>query len=411
VVPDIAEGSGREQSARTLLDGLRVIERADGLAGAIAGKFFADFGADVLMVEPPRVGSEVRWQPPFLDDLAGSERGGLFLYAGAGKRSLTLDVASADGRAIMERLLARSDLLIDDGASDGGAACNVSTGRHGNHPNLVHLNLRQFSTGGPYAEYLGTELQAAAMGGWMAQVGEPGRPPLMANSRTMVAFVPGIQGASAAMAALMRARGGGGGVCIEVSAHEALLFNTRFNETYYAYLKTEIKRTGNAMAGWTPTYRVFEAADGFVACGASTDQQVEALLDLAGITDERFATRAARNEHAGELLAALAKWFASQRRDDTFHEAQARRIPMAKVATVDELPNLEHLKQRRFFVERDHPVAGRRLYPGVPVRLDGQPVVSRRRAPLLGEHTAQVLCGELGFTVEEVATLSALGVT
>src|SRR5580658_10317103 len=96
------------------LDGIRVLELTDDLSGAFCGKMFAGFGADVVLVERPRVGSEVRWQPPFLDDISGVERGGLFLYTATGKRSLTLDASHPDGSEIFARLLARADLLIED---------------------------------------------------------------------------------------------------------------------------------------------------------------------------------------------------------------------------------------------------------------------------------------------------------
>jgi crotonobetainyl-CoA:carnitine CoA-transferase CaiB-like acyl-CoA transferase len=122
----------------------------------------------------------------------------------------------------------------------------------------------------------------------MIQLGEPNRTPLLANSRTMTAFVPGVMGAIAAVAGYLQASRTGRGVKLDLSEHEALLFNTRYNETYYSYTGTEIKRHGKSFAGWSPTYRVFDAADGFVSCAASTDAQVELFLQLAGINLNRL---------------------------------------------------------------------------------------------------------------------------
>ncbi|MGH7933447.1 MAG: CoA transferase, partial [Candidatus Binataceae bacterium] len=102
-----------------LLEGTQVLEVADGLSAAFCGRMFARLGADVVMIERPRTGSNVRWLAPFLDDVPGPERSGLFLFTAAGKRSITLDRDAPDGRAILNRLLARADLLIDDaGAGD-----------------------------------------------------------------------------------------------------------------------------------------------------------------------------------------------------------------------------------------------------------------------------------------------------
>ena len=179
------------------LDRIRVVELSDELSGAFCGKMFAGFGADVILVERPRTGTEVRWQPPFLDDISGPERSGLFLYTGAGKRSLTLDTASPDGREIFARLIARADVLIED-RDDETTRIEPRPGAPQANPRLVRVTLRKWSPG-PYQNYAATELQLGALGGWAVQVGEPGRAPMLSNSRTMSAFVPGLMGAIAGM--------------------------------------------------------------------------------------------------------------------------------------------------------------------------------------------------------------------
>ena len=389
------------------LDGIRVVELADGLSGAFCGKMFADFGADVILVERPRAGSEVRWQPPFLDNVSGPDRGGLFLYTGAGKRSLTLDAASPDGREIFTRLIARADLLIEDRGGET-PVIGAESGPPKINPRLVRVTLRKWSRG-PYQNYAATELQLGALGGWAVQVGEPGRAPMLSNSRTMTAFVPGLMGAIGGFAAVLRARKSGEGTNVNLSAHEALLFNTRFNETYYAYTGFEIKRNGRSFAGWSPTYRVFEAADGYVSCAASTDAQVELFLQLAGVELDRFSTRELRYERAEELVERLSAWTRSKTRDEIFHQAQQWRIPMGKVSTIDEVAGLDQLVDRGFFQEVDHPVAGRHTYPGIPAWFTGSSRSAVARAPLLGEHTAEILRGELGYSSEDVSALMSLG--
>jgi len=394
------------------LKDMRVVELTDDLPGAFCGKVFSWLGAEVLLIERPRTGSDVRWLPPFLDDLPGPERSGLFLYTATGKRSLTLDPSTPDGRHILSQLLARADLLIED-RGPGQAPLSIAEDealRQAN-PRLVHLTLCKFSPDGPYERYAATELQVAALGGWMIQVGEPGRTPLVSNSVTMTAFVPGISGAIAGLAAVQRARQDGQGAHIDLSAHESLLFMTRYNETYYSYTGVEIKRAGRGWGGgWSPTYRIFDAADGYVSSGASTDAQVELLMALAGMDAERWATRDARYASAPQFVAEVESWTKSKTRDEIFREAQLWRIPMAKVSSIDELPRLEQLVERGFFQEADHPVVGRRLYPGNPVRLSETPAGHPDRAPLLGEHTADILCGELGYSRDDLLALGGLGV-
>jgi len=389
------------------LERIRVLELTDGLPGAMCGKLFAATGADVVLVERPQAGSAVRWEPPFLGDIRGPERSGVFLYTAGGKRSLTLDASTPDGHEIFARLLGDTDVLIED-RGDQTPVLGSESGPPRINPRLVRITLRSFSRG-PYEAYGETELEPAALGGWMIQLGEVGRTPLLSNSRTMTAFVPGVMGAIAGLAAVMRARQTGQGANLDLSEHEALLFNTRYNETYYSYTGEEIKRHGKSFAGWSPTYRVFDAADGFVSCAASTDAQVELFLQLAGVDLEPFATREARYERAEELVSRLNAWTRTKTRDELFHLGQQWRVPMGKATTIDEVTGLEQLTHRGYFEEIDHPAAGKRVYPGLPIRFD-QSRPGSGRAPLLGEHTAEILCDELGYTRADVNALMNLRV-
>jgi crotonobetainyl-CoA:carnitine CoA-transferase CaiB-like acyl-CoA transferase len=392
-----------------LLERVRVLELTDGLPGAMCGKMMAAAGADVILVEPPETGVGVRWEPPFLDDIRGPDRSGVFLYTAGGKRSLTLDPSTPDGREIFTRLLTHADILIEDRAEKTPMVGAENAPPRFN-PRLVRITLRKFSPGGPYENYAAeTELEPAALGGWMAQLGEEGRTPLLSNSRTMTAFVPGLMGAITGIAAYLSARQTGRGVNLDLSEHEALLFNTRYNETYFSYTGMEIKRHGKSFAGWSPTYRVFDAADGFVSCAASTDAQVELFLQLAGIGLEPFATREARYDRAEELVARLNDWTKSKTREEIFHQGQQWRVPMGAASTLDEVMGLAQLKHRTYFDEIDHPVAGKRAYPGLPLRFDDSRPRSGR-APLLGEHTAAILCDELGYSRDDVAALMNLRV-
>jgi crotonobetainyl-CoA:carnitine CoA-transferase CaiB-like acyl-CoA transferase len=386
-----------------LLPDIRVVEFSDGGSAAFCGRLFARLGADVVLVERPRTGSALRWEPPFLDDRAGVERGGLFMFTAAGKRSLTLDPASPDGAIILRRLLERADVLIDD----RGLVADGAPPEHVN-PRLVRLGFRHFAAGGPYEKWLATELQLAALGGWMAQLGEPRRTPLVSNSRTMTAFVPGVVGAIAALAAVRGARQSGRGQRIDVAAQEALLFTTRFNETFLSYTGFEIKRAGDRYPAWA-AYRTFKAADGNVTAAAATDAQIEKLMEVAGVDDPRFKTRKDREARIDEFGAEIGRWTAAHSREEIFKRCQEARVPMGKVNRIDEISMMEQVKARAFFEEIDHPVAGRRRFPGGPAKFGGQ-WPPPRRAPLLGEHTAEILTGELGYPAAELATLAELGV-
>jgi crotonobetainyl-CoA:carnitine CoA-transferase CaiB-like acyl-CoA transferase len=381
-----------------VLKDIRVVEFSDGCSAAFCGRLFARLGADVVMVERPRTGSAVRWLPPFLDDRAGVERGGLFMFTASGKRSLTLDPAHPDGGPILARLLERADVLIDD----RGVAASVERA----NPGLVRLEFRHFTAGGPYENWIATELQIAALGGWMAQLGEPRRTPLVSNSRTMTAFVPGVIGAITALAAVRGARQSGRGRRIDVAAQEALLFTTRFNETFLSYTGTEIKRAGDRYPAWA-AYRTFKAADGDVTAAAATDAQIEKLMEVAGVDDPRFKTRKDREARVDEFGVEITRWTAEHSRDEIFKVCQEARIPMGKVNRIDEVAAMEQVKARGFFEEIDHPVAGRRRFPGGPAKFGGQ-WPAPRGAPLLGEHTGEILTGELGLPGADLAALAEM---
>ena len=390
-----------------VLQDIRVVEFSDGCSAAFCGRLFARLGADVVLVERPRTGSAVRWEPPFLDDRAGVERGGLFIFTASGKRSLTLDPASPDGAAILRRLLELADVLIDDrGVSAGDVAGGSSIERI--NPRLVRLAFRHFTAGGPYEKWLATELQLAALGGWMAQLGEPRRTPLISNSTTMTAFVPGVIGAITALAAVRGARASGCGRRIDVAAQEALLFTTRFNETFLSYTGVEIKRAGDRFPGWA-AYRTFKAADGDVTAAAATDAQIEKLMEVAGVDDPRFKTRKDREARIDEFGVEIGRWTAAHTREEIFKACQEARVPMGKVNRIDEVAAMDQVKARGFFEEIDHPIAGRRRFPGGPAKFGGQ-WPPPRRAPLLGEHTKEILTGELGYPAAELATLAEMGV-
>ncbi len=390
-----------------VLQDIRVVEFSDGCSAAFCGRLFARLGADVVLVERPRTGSAVRWEPPFLDDRAGVERGGLFIFTASGKRSLTLDPASPDGAAILRRLLELADVLIDDrGVSAGDVADGSSIERI--NPRLVRLAFRHFTAGGPYEKWLATELQLAALGGWMAQLGEPRRTQLISNSRTMTAFVPGVIGAITALAAVRGARASGCGRRIDVAAQEALLFTTRFNETFLSYTGVEIKRAGDRFPGWA-AYRTFKAADGDVTAAAATDAQIEKLMEVAGVDDPRFKTRKDREARIDEFGVEIGRWTAAHTREEIFKACQEARVPMGKVNRIDEVAAMDQVKARGFFEEIDHPIAGRRRFPGGPAKFGGQ-WPPPRRAPLLGEHTKEILTGELGYPAAELATLAEMGV-
>ena len=366
------------------LSGVRVVELAQGIAGPYAGKLLADFGADVVKVEPPG-GDRSRQVGPFPTDGTGTrpETGALFLHLNTNKRSV---VASPDD-ALVDQLVAGADIVIQCEPRPDPAELRER------HPALVVLTVTSFGLTGPYAGYQGEEIVHIAYGGPMSATGSPEREPLKMGA-DIGQYQCGSVAAVAALAALARAEHTGEGAHIDLANTETQVASIDRRMTYLlygAYRNQNVERSGGYALGPLPN-GCRPAADGHVQVSTLINWIPRMLsvideADLSALYDDPLwiLSETLPDEADAHLLG----WTVSRPRQEAMEEAQAEGWPVTTVnRPVDVLAD-PHFTERGFFVEVDHPVAGPLRQAGPPIRMD-EGWALRRPAPILGQHEAEI---------------------
>ena len=407
-----------------LLDGVRVLDLTHYIAGPYCTKLLAGLGADVIKVEHPQRGDGVRWLGPFAsggppfrkvgpEGISPPEDSAWFLYLNTAKQSLALDLKSAEGRQVILELASKADILVENFAP--GTLDSLGLGYEelqGVNPALVVTSISNFGQTGPYRDWKATELNLYALGGLMNITGEPEQEPLK-EGMPLAQLGAGQNAFAATMAALMYAEETGEGQQIDLSIAE---YATNILENalmQYSYSGQEYSRVGNRGYG-RAAWGIYPCQDGHVGIIAGPDTQwpeVARIMEREELSDPRFTSRAGRLEHADEVDAYMLPWLVSNNKVDIFKAGQDSGLGFSFVATMKDILEMEQLLDRSYFVELDHPVAGKLIYPGAPIMPEKDvDAWVFRRAPLLGEQTYQVLDSWLGYSEERVSALADQGV-
>jgi len=389
----------------SLLDGIRLVELAEALAGPYCAMMLGDFGADVIKVERPGVGDQSRtWGPPFV----GTESA-YFLATNRNKRSITLNYDQPQGSDILHRLLARADVFV----------CNqpsmASLKRRGidpeslrsKNPRLIYCAVTGYGFSGPKAGQPGYDILAQAEAGVMSFTGEPGGGP-MRFPIAMADMTTGMYAAMGILAALYARERTGRGDFLDMALFDSQL--TWLANIGSSYLNAGVspRRWGNAHPNIVP-YQMFRGGDGHhfvVAVG--TQALWQRLLRVLGMEealggDPRFSSNAARIEHREELISLLQRRFDAASSREWLAQLAAADIPAAPMQTVGEALSDAQTLSRGLIVEIDHPLLAKARSIANPLRLADHPVLYRLPPPLLGEHNRQVLA-ELRLSDSELET-------
>jgi crotonobetainyl-CoA:carnitine CoA-transferase CaiB-like acyl-CoA transferase len=339
---------------------LVIVELAGSVAGGYAGKLFAGFGATVLLVEPPG-GAPMRALGERLDGF-----GTTFAYLNTGKRSLTLDLAAPAGRAALDRLLARADVVIESSSPEPLHPLTEDAA----HEQLVKLYVSPFGLSGPYRDYRSTPLTDYAAGGQLYVTGEPHREPIQGAGH-QPEYSAGTYGFIATMAALRYREGSGKGQVIDVSHMEAMASMHQWTSVKYTHTGTIERRIGNRYSSSHPI-TIYPCRDGYVAVSAASELAAERFLAVIGyahlLADPRYASGLDRLAHADEFDAEIMPWLMDHTVEDIVRIGQEVRVPVGPVPGMLELLQDPHLAARDFWDTIE--VAGRPLrYPGPPFRL------------------------------------------
>ena len=393
------------------LSGIKVLDLTHYIAGPYCTKLLADYGAEVIKIERPGIGDGSRRLGPFYGDDPHPEKSGFFLYLNTNKMGITLNLKSKAGLKIFRELARDTDILVE----------NFSPGVMGRlgldyeslekiNPHLVMTSISNFGQSGPYRDFKSSELVADAMGGWMTVIGDPERNPLKPGG-SQAQFVGGLFGAVGTMTAFFGREEKGIGQHIDISLMEAVLYIQMNITSTYSYHEHITKRAGNFV--WPPPGSILPCKDGYIGVIAVTTSQWEALCDWMERPDLKedpnFLTSVDRTENYDLLMANLIPWLAEHDAEELFREGQKRRIPFAIPAWSEMLLASPHLKERGYFVEVDHPVTGKVIYPGAQVKMGDLPY-ELKPAPLLGEHNGEIYGDRLGYSKEGLVKLREQGV-
>ena len=393
------------------LDGVSVLDLTHIVSGPYCTRLLAGFGADVLKIEPP--GGELgRRMAPFFHDEVGPDTSLPFAYLNTGKRSLTLNLKSDEGRNILCALLPETDVLVENFSPrvmpslglDYASLREVA-------PHLVMVSISNFGQTGPYRDYKATDIVEYALGGLMYIFGAYDREPLK-HAFNQAQFKVGTDAASATLMALYHQRLTGRGQHVDVSMQEAVASGLRDVVNNYTYTGAIRRRQPNHSGDMQ---RIRATADGYLlpnpglGSGLNWDSYVE-FLGLPELDDDRFRTPSARLANAEELGRILDEHFIRQNKYDMFYGSHERRFIFGVIQSPEETLNDPQFAHRGYFEEIEHPAMGIMKFPGAPFIMEGTPWEAGDPAPIVGEHNSEVLARRLGFTAEYQAELRSQGV-
>ena len=378
------------------LAGIRVIELARVLAGPWAGQMLADMGADVIKVEHPEGGDDTRaWGPPFVEGKDGTNLSAAYYHAtNRGKRSIAVDLKSAEGQEIVRRLVATADVVIENFKLDGLKKYGLDyESLKAINPRLVYCSITGFGQDGPYASLAGYDYIVQGMSGFMSITGEPDGQPMKAGVAIADIFT-GIYAVTAIQAALIHAMRTGEGQLVDMALLDvmsAVLANQNMN---YLISGTAPTRLGNAHPNISP-YEVIPVSDGHVILAVGNDGQFRRFCRILGIEaladDERFATNKARVANRVEvrrlILAETEKWAKA----DLLAACGENAVPAGPINSIAEMVDDPQVKARQLRVDLE--AEDGTVIPSVrtPIVLSETPLAYHRPSPALGQHTAAVL--------------------
>ncbi len=394
------------------LAGVKVLDLTQYEAGPSCTEMLAWLGADVIKVEEPTRGEQGRWritEQPGVDSY-------YFLLLNANKRSITLNLKSADGKQIFLDLVKHVDIVSENYTLGTMESFGLGYDRLREiNPRLIYMTVKGFGTYGPYSQYKSFDMIAQAAGGAMALTGFPGSPPLKPGP-TIGDTGTGMHAAVGVIAALYQRERTGKGQKVEVAMQEAVLNFVRvpMMGTYLTGKATP--RVGNRL-GAGPLGDIFKCAPGgpndYVYIYCSNQDMWESLFKTMGrpevASDPKFTDRKSRRDHFEELVAIVESWTSQHTKQEVMRILGEADVPCGAVLDSVELLQDPHLREREMIVTIDHPVRGKVTMPGCPVKLEDSPV-EVKSAPLLGEHNAEIYSSLLGLGDAEIARLKQQGI-
>ena len=397
------------------LSHIRVLELSRILAGPWAGQLLADLGAEVIKVERPVAGDDTRhWGPPYLKDKQGNdtEESAYFLAANRGKKSITIDIRSQEGQAIVHELVANCDVLIENFKVGGLRKYHLDYDTIAAiNPNIVYCSITGFGQDGPYAHRAGYDFLLQGMGGLMSVTGEQDHLPGGGPQKVGVALtdiLTGVYAANAIQAALIEREKSASGQHIDLALLDvqvACLANQAMNYLIGAQIP---QRLGNAHPNIVP-YQSFATSDGFIILAVGNDNQFRNFCEAANCEelaeDERYRTNCARVNNRERVCERLARIIKDNNSRFWLDTLEAKGVPCGPINNIEQVFENPQVKHRQTKVELNHP--DKRELPLVanPIKYSKTPIEYGLAPPTLSQHTDNLLQELLGFESDTIARL------
>lgn len=391
------------------LEDIRIVAVEQYGAGPWGSVHLADLGAQVIKIEDPRVGGDVgRYVPPY----AKGEDSLFFETFNRNKQSLSLDLNTAEGRQVFEDLVKVSDVVYSNLRGDVPAKLKIT------YDDLKHLNekivcvsLSGFGMTGPRAKEPGYDYILQGLAGWMDVTGEPDGPPTK-SGLSLVDFSGGYVAALSLLAGVHAARRDGKGMDCDVSLYDIAIAMTNYPATWHLNEGYELTRFSHSAHPSLVPFQAFEANDGWLIIGCAKEKFFQRLADILGhpewVTDPKFSSFAARNEHRVELIAMIDAIVAQRSVDEWLPELYAAGIPTGPINSLEQALKEPHTLERGLIAQYEHPTFGTVKHTVSPVRVGDGPY-EYHRAPERGESFDELVRGLLGYDESRIEEFTAKG--
>ncbi|MFZ5568102.1 MAG: CaiB/BaiF CoA transferase family protein [Pseudomonadota bacterium] len=382
------------------LAGMRVLELTQIMSGPTCGQLLADMGADVIKVEKMPGGDDARgYRDPAINGVSAP-----FMMMNRNKRGLAIDLKHADGKAILLRMVEKADVLVEN--FRGGTLDKLGLGYEAlraANPGLIYCAISGYGRTGPYADKGGFDLIAQGFAGLMSITGEPNRPPVK-NGNAVSDMNAGILGALGIVAAYVHKLKTGEGQIVDTSLSDAALQQLYWHAAIFFATGRSSTPTGSAHVLTAP-YQAFEASDGWINIGGANQTNWERIAEVLGHPewreDPRFSSNRDRMAHLDELVTLMNGVLRTQTRAHWQAAFDAAGVPAGPVHTVGEALTHPQTLARGMVVELEHPQAGKTQALGCPIHFSATPAQITRPAPLLGQHTRELM-KEFGYDDAQV---------
>ena len=399
------------------LQDIRVLDLSRVLAGPFCTQMLGDLGAEVIKIERPEKGDDTRgWGPTFLQDENGdnTSESAYYLSCNRNKKSVAIDLSSEEGQALIKKMVAQSDVLIENFKVDGLKKYGLSyDDLKDENPHLIYCSITGFGQNGPMAHEPGYDFLAQAMTGLMACTGKADEEPMKVGV-ALSDVMTGLNAAVAILAALHARNTTGQGQHIDLALTDCTLASMVNIAQYYLTSGTPAQRRGNDHSSIVP-YRAFKTKDGFIILAVGNDDQFARFAACAGHTewaeDERFVKNSGRVEHRDILVPLIDDVMVTKTSAEWLELLHKNNVPCGPVHTMDQVFADPQIQARDMQIAMNHPYS---IAPvslvGSPLKLSDTPVSYESAPPVCGQHTEEILKNLLDLDAQDIAELQKKGI-